>query len=309
MIVSKDILWKGIIEEFFEPFLHFFYPHWVNEVDFDKDFEFLDKELDQLFPETESIRRYTDKLVKVFTKKGKERWVLIHIEVQGYHDKYFAERMFTYYYRIYDRHKKEITALAIFTDSSPTFQPSEFKLKFLNTKLTYEFDTYKLYNKKISDFHQKANNPFSIIMETAWIELHKKGHLDELNHKTEIARKLLRKGFSQKVVRQLLNFLKHYFRLHDQKKERIFEKNINKLTKTSTPMGLEEAILTEIKRQGLKAGREEGLKQGLEQGLEQGEQKVLIIIERLFGKGFDAQQIHEITGVSMDLILKGMEEM
>ena len=44
-MISKDILWKGIIEDLFEDFLLFFYSDKVHEIDFDKGFEFLDKEL------------------------------------------------------------------------------------------------------------------------------------------------------------------------------------------------------------------------------------------------------------------------
>lgn len=300
MIFSKDILWKSIIEDFFKEFLFFFYPEWVNEVDFDKGFEFLDKELEQLFPDSQSTHRFADKLVKVYTKKGIEHWVLIHIEVQGYHDKDFAERMFIYYYRIYDRYRKKIAALAIYTDDSPSFHPTEFSVDFLNTKLRYEFDTYKLYNKTVIDFDNQKNNPFAIIMEIAWAELHTKGNLDELHNKTEIARKLLAKGFNKKAIERLLNFLRYYFRLHDKKKECIFEDNLHqftKLKKTAVPMGIEEAILTDAKRQGLE--------QGIEQGIEQNQKN---FVKKLLIEGFSIEKIHQMFKLPLDFIIKIKEE-
>ena len=317
MIVSKDALWKGVIEDFFEPFLYFFYPQWIHEVDFDKEFEFLDKELDQLFPETENIRRYADKLVKVFTKEGEEKWVLVHIEVQGYYDKHFAERMFTYYYRIYDRYRKEIMALAIFTDNSSTFQPSEFNLTFLNTKLKYQFDTYKLYTKKVNDFYKQKDNPFSIIMETAWCELHNKGSIDELHNKTEIARKLFNKGFDKRAIEKLLNFLRYYFRLQDSKKERIFESrldNFTSLSNTIITMGLEEAILADVKRQGVEQGVEQGIEQGIEKGIKQGieegiEQGKKELIKQLLQKEFSVKKIHEMVELPLDFIIQVQKEL
>ena len=49
MQISKDMLWKGILEDLFEDFLLYFYPDWTQEnIDFDRPFEFLDKELDQI---------------------------------------------------------------------------------------------------------------------------------------------------------------------------------------------------------------------------------------------------------------------
>jgi hypothetical protein len=80
-----DILWKAALEDLFDDFLKFFYLNENEIFDFDSDFEYLDKELDQLFPpEADHFApRYADKLVRVFTKTGSEEWVLIHIEVQG----------------------------------------------------------------------------------------------------------------------------------------------------------------------------------------------------------------------------------
>lgn len=72
--------------------------------------------MQQILPANESGRRYADKLVKIFIN-GKEQWLLIHIEIQGYYDKDFDQRMFNTYYRILDKYQKPISALAIFTDS------------------------------------------------------------------------------------------------------------------------------------------------------------------------------------------------
>ncbi len=45
-----DSLWKAILEDIFDDFLRFFIPN-ANEIfDMEKGFEFLDKELEQLFP-------------------------------------------------------------------------------------------------------------------------------------------------------------------------------------------------------------------------------------------------------------------
>ena len=115
----NDLLWKAALEDLFDDFLRFFYPGADQLFDLEKDFEYLDKELEQLFPPDQDkyAPRYVDKLVKVFTKQGTEEWILIHVEVQSYKDHDFAKRMFQYYYRILDQYDKPITAFAIFADS------------------------------------------------------------------------------------------------------------------------------------------------------------------------------------------------
>ena len=46
-------------------------------------------------------KRFADALVRVTLANGEERWIYIHIEVQGQYDAKFAKRMFTYNYRLY----------------------------------------------------------------------------------------------------------------------------------------------------------------------------------------------------------------
>jgi hypothetical protein len=142
--VRKDELWKGIIEALFEDFLHFFFSDFIHEVDFTKPFEFLDKELNELIPASESENRRADLLVKVFLKNGTEKWLLIHTEVQGYVDENFEKRMYIYNYRSYDRFDKEIVALAILTDENPDFRPNYYERKTWNTKIRYNFQTFKV---------------------------------------------------------------------------------------------------------------------------------------------------------------------
>ena len=40
------------------------------------------------------------------------QWILVHIEVQGYADKEFPERMFRYFYRIFDKYNEKIVTFS-----------------------------------------------------------------------------------------------------------------------------------------------------------------------------------------------------
>jgi len=91
-----------MLEEVFEDLLRFVFPEADKIFNMKKKFEFLDKELNELNPgpHRNAQPRFVDKLVKVFRQDGKEEWLLVHIEVQGYNDKHFRERMFQYYYYV-----------------------------------------------------------------------------------------------------------------------------------------------------------------------------------------------------------------
>ena len=57
-------------------FLLLLFPEIHKLIDWFRPYESLDKEFQQIVREAEVTRRYVDKLVKVWTKDGVERWVL-----------------------------------------------------------------------------------------------------------------------------------------------------------------------------------------------------------------------------------------
>ena len=66
----QDELWKDVIEGLFPQFLSFFAPDLSQDVDWEKGYEFLDKELHQIAPESAETTRTVDRLVRVFLRDG-----------------------------------------------------------------------------------------------------------------------------------------------------------------------------------------------------------------------------------------------
>ena len=64
---------------------------------------FLQKEFQQIVRDADTGRRFTDKLVKVWSLQGKEFHVMIHIEIQSDKDIDSPGRMYIYNYRIFDK--------------------------------------------------------------------------------------------------------------------------------------------------------------------------------------------------------------
>src|SRR5690625_1547683 len=110
-----DGLWKKIIGELFEQFTAFFAPDLHEEIDFSADFDALQQELNQEIMSQKGGKEIADKLFKVYLKNGKEKWILIHVEVQDRDEEDFPDRMFRYFYRIYDWFDGEIYASCIMT--------------------------------------------------------------------------------------------------------------------------------------------------------------------------------------------------
>ena len=109
---DHDSPWKEALENRFQDFLALLFPAIHAEVDWTRGQEFLDKELQQVVQDAELGRRHADKLVKVWAHDGNEAWVLIHVEVQGEAERAFAERMYVYHYRLFDRYRVDVSAWA-----------------------------------------------------------------------------------------------------------------------------------------------------------------------------------------------------
>ncbi|MGG7665368.1 hypothetical protein [Dyadobacter sp. BHUBP1] len=248
-----DTLWKSILEDIFEDFLLFFYPNAASYFDFSKDFEYLDKELEQLFPPEDNSyqTRFVDKLVKVYCQNGDNEWILVHIEVQGYHDPHFNRRMFTYYSRILDKYDKPVTAFAIFTENNAAFRPCEYYREFMGTSILYRFNAFKILEQD-EQMLRESDNPFAVVVLTALIALKCK-HITEdeiLAIKLTLARNLLGKGFSKRKISKLMNFLRYYIRFEKVEAIAKFDHIISHLTNRSTTMGIEEFLLDRAKKEG-----------------------------------------------------------
>jgi len=212
---KSDILFKVILEEVFADLLRFIFPDADEVYDIDRGFEFLDKELAELNPQPDEEKdsRFADKLVKVFRRNGAEEWILLHIEVQGDTNlpDAFAERMYTYFYRIRDWRPKPVTALAIFTGQDGKNMPNRYTYEYRGTKLTYEYLTMSILDYSDEELEQ-SDNPFAQVIIAARIRL-LEGKVSEdelLNIKLLAAKRLQEKGFSPAKIRAIFRFLRNY---------------------------------------------------------------------------------------------------
>ena len=312
-----DTLWKGILENLFDDFLRFFFPDADRLFDMKKRFQFLDKELEQLFPAPENMQdsKFVDKLVKVFTKAGKEEWLLVHVEIQGYDDKDFAKRMFVYFYRILDKYGKLVTAIAIFTDTNKKFKPDLYEYECLGTTATFHFNTYKIIEQDEATL-TKSKNPFAMIVLTVLLALKSKKQTDEylLGLKLRIARDLLDRNISPDKVRALMTFLKLYVNFANPETNANFEYKLSLITENRKTMGIEEMVLERARKKGLEKGLEEGMEKGLEKGLEKGikkgraegleKGKAEVVKNLLLKMAMTDAQAADIAGVPVDFVKK-----
>lgn len=252
-MITKDALWKTIIEDLFEDFLAYFFPAWTAQyVDFTKPFEFLDAELAELDPDSDTHKKYMDRLVKIHTKQGTEKWLLLHIEVQGYTDDTFAELMFTYFYRIKDKWQKDIMAFALYTDEDAKFYPTQYQYVYEQTELVYKFETFKLLTKTEQELHI-PKNPFSLVMRCARKAIDKKQKLDEAQAKwkIELVQELLAEGYTDRQVHNILEFIRYYINFDSSTEKAIFDTTFHQIQQIPKTMSTAEYVAEMLKQEAV----------------------------------------------------------
>ena len=147
-------------------------------------------------------------------------------------------------------------------------------------------------------------------MEAAWQHLGKKKNDDQLHSaKLDLIKRLLKRKVSREKIASIVNFIKFLVPFKNSENLLKFEQDLNQLIKADQPMGIEEAILEEVKQQGI----EQGLEKGLEQGIELGETKLkeeLLkhAVPELAQLGLEAERIAAILDLELEAVRKVIEE-
>jgi hypothetical protein len=287
---TRDQLWKLAIENHWDDFIRFFFPKWSFNVDFSRQPDFLDKELQRLRVRSRSKNRAVDVLMRVYMLDGTDQTVLVHIEVQAYMDDKFGQRMFQYYYRIYDKYGEVIEAIALLVDDNAHFRPSSFTQKFGDTEIIYKFPIFKLLDNPPP---YSEVNIFGYVLETAWhglkINKLKNENLGEL--KWNLIRSMLNKGVAKIKIISLLDFISAYLPFEKPEENDNFDREILGFLNESKE---EKMTITEFR---MKLVREQGIEQGIEQNLADN-------IISVFEKGYSAESISDLFSQPLEKVEK-----
>src|SRR5471030_2634643 len=139
-----DTPWKLAVTRYFPDFIAFYFPRAHAAIDWSRPHVFLDEELAQLTQDAALGKRLLDKLVQVHTLDGGAQWVLIHVEVQGGRERDFAERIFTYNYRAYDRYRRPVASLVVLADDGLRWRPQAFSYRLFGCEMRLDFCAVKL---------------------------------------------------------------------------------------------------------------------------------------------------------------------
>ena len=195
------------------------------QIDWEQGYEFKNIELRQVVRDAELGKRFADVLVRVTLTTGEERWIYVHIEVQSQQDTDFAQRMFTYNYRLYDRYACPIASLAVLADDNAHWRPDRFGFEVLGCRHTFEFPTVKLieFANQLDQLASNAN-PFALVT-AAHLRTQQTKHNTQERYtaKRTLVRLLYAQGWQRQRVLNLFGVLDWMMRLPDDLENKLWQ--------------------------------------------------------------------------------------
>ncbi len=153
--------------------------------------------------------------VKVYSPEGAEIWLLLHIEVQAQADPRFPERMFQYYYRIYDRFGVvEIVSLAVLTNDRADGDSGVYRREHDGYGVCFRFRVHALPDWDKGELIRcAATNPFAVVALAQRAAHRRTSDPERKARKGEIIALLYRYSYDHDDVLKLLRFIDWLIRL------------------------------------------------------------------------------------------------
>ncbi|WPL15253.1 hypothetical protein Thiowin_00138 [Thiorhodovibrio winogradskyi] len=214
-----DSPWKEALERFFPEFLALLFPAIHAEIDWSKGVQFLDKEFQKIVCEAKTTRRYADKLVGVTRRDETPVWVLAHVEVQGDPQSDFAERMFTYNYKIRDAYQVPVASLAVLADTKRSFRPNSYSTALWDCRVQFDFPMVKLLDYATPERWaelEASDNVFALVV-MAQIRAKVTDDAETLKRwKFRLMRLMYERGYERTLIEELFRLIDWMIRLPEE---------------------------------------------------------------------------------------------
>jgi len=257
-----DSPWKTALVRYFPEFLAFYFPVAHQAIDWAQPHRFLEQELAQIVADAELGRRRVDGLVEVKLLDGSEQWVYIHVEIQGQKRSNFAERLFIYNYRLYDRYRRPVATLAVLTDSDSQWRPRGFSYELLGSQTSIQFATVKI----LDYAHQletllEDRNPFALVTAAHLLtQQTRKNPSGRYDAKWQLARLLYERDWDKQRILDLFGIIDWLMKLPQDLETQLWT-SIQALERNRAM-----PYVLSIERIARQEGHQEGLQEGLQEG-------------------------------------------
>lgn len=289
-----DSPWKEALEQYLPQCLALFLPQVHADIDWSRDFAFLDTELQRVTPESAIGRRVVDKLAQVRRRDGEDALVLLHIEVQNQEEPDFARRMFGYYSRLLDHFDQAVVSVAILGDDRPMWRPAAFQQALWGCDVAFRFPVIKLtdYRPRMAEL-EASENPFAGVVMAHLRAIDTRRDAPERRiAKFGMVRWLYTRGYGREDVLKLFRLIDWFLRLPREAEQQFVD------AVRAYEEAQQVAYITSVERIGMERGLEQGRRNGLLIAIEQ-------FLTARFGESGRAM-LDEVRGVEDPAVLEAV---
>lgn len=277
--ISHDRLFKELLGTFFTEFVALFFPDVYREIDLTH-LNFLQQEV--FTDVTVGEKHIVDLLVET-RLRDEDGLILIHVETQAKFQEEFAERMFVYFSRLYQKFRRRILPIVVFSYNDDHDEPDCFQIGFTFLEVL-KFHFYKLELKKRNwREYIESDNPVAAAL------LSKMGYRpdEKVQVKVEFVRMLTRLRLDPARMTLLAGFFETYLKLN-KTEEKVFQSEIQKLDQK------ELVRVMQLTTSWHEKGRTEGK---------------IEIVKNMLAENLTVDLIAKVTGLSSAEINKIKEEL
>lgn len=246
--MRHDQLFKELIHNFFEEFIQAFFP----EVHEHIDFQSIQPMSEEVFTDLlDGESRRADIVIEA-KLKGEDTLLIIHVEPQSSHQTYFHERMYHYYSLLYNKYRKPILPIAVFSYDEKRTAKNQFTIEFpFYQVLVFNFLKLELGHMNWRKYLQ-SDNPVAAAL------LSKMGYTDEekVQVKREFLRMIVKMELTPAKMRIILGFFEKYLILDEEEEETLMEE-IKQMDESESIMHLPISWEEKGKQEGRKEGEKE----------------------------------------------------
>ena len=210
-----DQLFKQLIHTFFAEFLELFFPEVHQHIDFSSMKPMSEEMFTDLF---KGESRRADIVIEA-KLKGEDTLIIIHVEPQSYGQPDFNERMYQYFSLLYNKYRKPILPIAIFSYDEYRVEHNEYTIIFpFIHVLTFQFLMVELRKMNWRKYIH-SDNP------VAGALLSKMGYsaLERVQVKKEFCRMLVKMEINPAKMELIIGFFETYLTLTESEERELME--------------------------------------------------------------------------------------
>lgn len=296
--MKHDQLFKELIHHFFTEFMEAFFPHVYKYIDFTS-IKPLSEEMFTDLLDGESRR--ADIIIE--TKlKDQDTIIIVHVEPQSTYQDHFHKRMYLYFSLLYNKYRKPILPIAVFSYDEQRHTQNEFEIQFPFFKvLKFNFLKLELRNMDWRKYIN-SNNPVAAAL------LSKMGYSEKekIQVKREFLRMFLKMELSPAKARFIYGFFDKYLTLNQEEEEMLMTE-MKEFDESEglpyLPIAWEEIAKKKGMEQGLKEGRQKGREEGREEGRQEGKlEGIEQVAVEMLKEGMAIPLIEKVTKLQLEKI-------